>query len=80
MREFAFDAKLVAVVRVVAASEQEAREKAVNVLDAYELNHDHDGVKIAEVSLDQSIDALPASHTDTLRLFEVDGVNQEDLQ
>lgn len=68
MTEFAFDCILYAVARVEAATEDEARKKMWDVLNALEINHSSNGVKVTEVSLAQD---LPEPS-----LFEVDGEEQ----
>lgn len=66
MKEYAFDVKLAAVIRIKAASEIEARQTLKDVFDCASFNVDVDGTFITEASLD--IDDADGPH-----LFEVGG-------
>lgn len=63
-REYAFDVKLWAVVRVTAASEAEARDKMRDQLTSFDLNHDRDGLLI---------EGLSAEDIGEDELVEIDG-------
>jgi hypothetical protein len=63
-REYAFDVKLWAVVRVKAASEADAREKMRDQLTSFDLNHDRDGLLI---------EGLTVEDVNNDELVEIDG-------
>lgn len=52
MKEFAFDAKFWAVVRVTAENEADARTKLLDVCSGLVLNHNHDGVEIEGMAIE----------------------------
>jgi hypothetical protein len=52
MNEYAFDVKLLAVCRVKAETEEQAREKMFNEVCMIEVGFDENDVKITEASLD----------------------------
>lgn len=67
--EYAFDVKLQTVVRVVAASEKEARKMMAEEIDCIEVGYDRNGIRITEASIHDSSED---------ELFEVDGENVEE--
>lgn len=62
-REFAFDITLLAVARVTAKNEKQARAKLDKIVDCIEIGFDQDSVKLTEASQDQDVKPL---------LFEID--------
>lgn len=62
-KEFAFDITLLAVARVTAANEKQARAKLDKIVDCIEIGFDEGGVKLTEASQDQDVKPL---------LFEID--------
>lgn len=62
-KEFAFDITLLAVARVTAANEKQARAKLDKIVNCIEIGFDQGGVKLTEASQDQDVKPL---------LFEID--------
>lgn len=65
-REYAFDAKLWAVVRVTAKSEAAARRKMLQALDCFSVDYDANGVVVTEASIEDE-------SGETSELIEIDG-------
>lgn len=64
LKEYTFDVKLWAAVRVTAESEGKARAKMREYLSDFTLNHDHNGLKI---------EGMSAEDTNEDELVEIDG-------
>jgi hypothetical protein len=69
-KEFAFDLVLMSVARVHAATEEEARQKLNEVVEAVDLNFEQDGVKLTEASIYDK---------DGIELFEIDGAGSGEI-
>jgi hypothetical protein len=67
--EYAFDVKLWAIVRVMAASEEKARKKMEEDLGCLSIDYDNNGIRIESASIEDSGED---------ELIEVDGGYAED--
>jgi hypothetical protein len=69
--EYAFDVKLWAEVRVMAASEEEARKKMAEDLGCLSIGYDNNGVRVESASIEDSGED---------EMVEVDGGYAEDIK